>query len=201
MPKFTEQEKERVRESLLVKGKELFIQYGLAKTSIDDIILACGIGKGTFYKFFASKEELYYAILKNEEEVRKLLIGKLLGESLSPKELLTSFFIASFRYADENPFFQRVFQDGEHERLVRKLPKHLAEELAYEDTAKGIEAVQALMHKGILPKQDPAVVVGIMKAVMLLRFHKDKIGEPLFDQVIEKIIDYVTDGMIKDTRE
>jgi len=54
MAKFTENEKEQIRQCLLTKGKELFIQYCLDKTSIDDLVQACGIAKCSFYKFFSS---------------------------------------------------------------------------------------------------------------------------------------------------
>ncbi|WP_028401658.1 TetR/AcrR family transcriptional regulator [Ectobacillus panaciterrae] len=198
MPKFTEKEKEHIRQSLLLKGKELFIKYGLAKTSIDDIILACGIGKGSFYKFYPSKEELYYEILKNEEEVRDTLLSELLRENLPPKELLASFFHTSFQLVEENPFLQRVFQDDDHERLVRKLPKQMIEELSKEDTERGIYAVNVLIGRGVLPKEDPQVIVGIMKAVMMMRFHKEKIGENVFPKVMEKIIEYVAEGLTKE---
>ncbi|KPD10050.1 TetR family transcriptional regulator [Aneurinibacillus migulanus] len=198
MPKFTEQEKENIRRAILIKGKELFIKYGLAKTSIDNIVLACGIGKGTFYKFFSSKEELYYEILKNEEEVRETVLNELFRENLSAKELLVSFFHTSFQLVEENPFLQRVFQDGEHERLVRKLPKHIVEEFSKDYTERGIQAVTILMERGILSKEDPEVIVGIMQAIMRIRLYKEKIGNDLFPKVMDKIIEYVAEGLTKE---
>ncbi|MED0673901.1 TetR/AcrR family transcriptional regulator [Aneurinibacillus aneurinilyticus] len=198
MPKFTEEEKEHIRQSLLVKGKELFVKYGLAKTSIDDIILACGIGKGTFYKFFPSKEELYYEILKNEEEVKKTVLNELFREKLSPKELLTSFFHTSFQLVEENPFLQRAFQDGEHERLARKLPKHIVEQFSKEYTERGIQAVNILIERGVLPKEEPEVIVGIMQAIMRMRLYKEKIGNDVFPKVMDRIIEYVAEGLTKE---
>ncbi|HEK9103967.1 TetR/AcrR family transcriptional regulator [Bacillus pfraonensis] len=197
MPKFTDQEKEQIRQSLLIKGKELFIQYGLAKTSIDDIILACGIGKGTFYKFFSSKEELYLEILKNEEEVRETVLNELFRENLPPKELLSSFFHRSFELVEKNPFLQRVFQNDEHERLSRKLPEKMFE---FSETHKkrGIHAVKILMDRGVLPKNDPQIIVGIIQAVMMIRLHQQEIGYEVFPKVMEQIIEFVSEGFTKE---
>lgn len=107
MPKFTEQEKEQVRQSLLIKGRELFIQYGLAKTSIDDVILACGIGKGTFYKFFASKEELYFEILKNEEEVRETVLFE---KICLQRNCWLLFSAPHLNWSRRTPFFNAFFK-------------------------------------------------------------------------------------------
>ncbi|MBY0595390.1 TetR/AcrR family transcriptional regulator [Bacillus bingmayongensis] len=194
MPKFTEQEKEQIRQSLLEKGRELFIQYGLAKTSIDDIVLACGIAKGSFYKFFSSKEELYFEILKNEEEVRETVLNQLFQEKLSSKELLSSFFHTSFQFVEDNPFLQRVFQNGEHERLMRKLPNEMMEFSQY-NMERGALAINTLIDRGVLPKDDPQVITGVIQAVMMLRLHKDEIGGELFPKVMDKLIDYVSEGL------
>lgn len=196
MPKFTEQEKEHIHQSLMEKGRELFIQYGLAKTSIDDIIQACGIAKGSFYKFFQSKEELYFEILKNEEEVRETVLSELFRENLPPKELLTSFFHTSFKFVEDNPFLQRVFQNDEHERLTRKLPQQMMKFNKWQ-TQRGIDAIQILMERGVLPQENPEVIVGVIQAIMMLRLHKEEIGTDLFPKVMDKLIDYVTIGLTK----
>ncbi|MFO1444510.1 TetR/AcrR family transcriptional regulator [Bacillus sp. Bva_UNVM-123] len=199
MPKFTEQEKEQIRQSLLIKGKEIFIKYGLTKTSIDDIVLACGIGKGSFYKFFSSKEELYYEILKNEEEIRETVLNELFREKLSPKELLASFFHTSFELVEENPFLQQVFQNDDHERLNRKLPEQMLE-FSKENTERGIHAVNMLMERGVLPQDDPKVIVGIIQAIMMIRLHKHEIGEDVFPKVIAQIIEFIAEGFTKEAK-
>jgi len=197
MAKFTESEKEQIRQCLLTKGKELFTQYGLAKTSIDDLVRACGIAKGSFYKFFSSKEELFYVILNNQEEITNRLMGEHLSENLSPGELLSSFLHLAFQMADENPLLQQWFRDGEHERIIRKLPKHLQENFSQAHTQKGIFFVQTLMQRGVLKEQDPEVINGVLHAVMLLRLHKEELGKDIFSKIVDLIIDYIAEGLTK----
>lgn len=197
MSKFNENEKEQIRQCLLTKGKELFIQYGLSKTSIDDLVQACGISKGSFYKFFSSKEELFYVILQNQEEISNRLIGEHLKENLPPKELLSSFFQIAYKMADENPLLQQWFQDGERERIVRKLPQHLIEGFSREQDKKGVIFVQALIRQGVLKDQDPEVINGVMRAVLMLRLFKEQLGSDLFPKIMDVIIDYVAEGLTK----
>jgi AcrR family transcriptional regulator len=197
MSKFNENEKEQIRQCLLTKGKELFIQYGLSKTSIDDLVQACGISKGSFYKFFSSKEELFYVILQNQEEISNRLIGEHLKENLPPKELLSSFFHMAYKMADENPLLQQWFQDGERERIVRKLPQHLIEGFSREHDKKGVVFVQALIRQGVLKDQDPEVINGVMRAVLMLRLFKEQLGSDLFPKIMDVIIDCVAEGLTK----
>lgn len=195
MAKFTESEKEQIRECLLTKGKELFIQFGLAKTSIDDLVQACGIAKGSFYKFFSSKEELFYIILNKQEEVSSRMIGEHLSKNLPPRELISSFLHMAFQLADENPLLQQWFQDGERERIIRKLHRHLIEEFSQDHTEKGILFVQSLMQRGVLMEQDPEVINGVLHAIMLLRLHKEELGKDLFPRIMDVIIDYIAEGL------
>ena len=50
------------REELLDAAQQLFLDKGIAATSIDDIASAADVAKGTFYLYFPSKEALLAAI-------------------------------------------------------------------------------------------------------------------------------------------
>jgi AcrR family transcriptional regulator len=50
------------REELMDAAERLFLDQGIAATSVDDIVAAAGVAKGTFYLHFASKEELLAAL-------------------------------------------------------------------------------------------------------------------------------------------
>ena len=54
----TEQEKDLQQQRICKSAKELVLLYGVKKVSVDDIIRAAGVGKATFYGYFASKEAL-----------------------------------------------------------------------------------------------------------------------------------------------
>ncbi|MCJ8012272.1 TetR/AcrR family transcriptional regulator [Paenibacillus sp. KQZ6P-2] len=69
MPKgLNEYEKQEITNSLIEQGKILFSELGFQKTSINEITKKVGIAPGTFYKFYNSKEELYFEILEREED-------------------------------------------------------------------------------------------------------------------------------------
>jgi TetR/AcrR family transcriptional repressor of nem operon len=51
------------REAILAAAMELMHVRGYQSTSLDDVLRESGVGKGNFYHYFRSKEDLGYAIL------------------------------------------------------------------------------------------------------------------------------------------
>lgn len=63
------------KQSLLESALSLFIEHGFANTTIQMILDHSGVSKGTFYKFFHSKEDCLYAIL-NQRIQEDILIRR-----------------------------------------------------------------------------------------------------------------------------
>jgi len=53
-----ERTRRAVRDELTQLAKELFVEKGYDETTIDDLAAAAGMSKRTFFRYFASKEEL-----------------------------------------------------------------------------------------------------------------------------------------------
>lgn len=65
---FDEHEKEAIRASIVRTGLDYFTKYPFEAVKIEEIAKAVGIGKGTFYRFFESKETLLVACTMAYEE-------------------------------------------------------------------------------------------------------------------------------------
>ncbi|HEX6245131.1 MAG TPA: helix-turn-helix domain-containing protein [Polyangiales bacterium] len=55
-------------EGLLAAAEQLFLQRGIEDVSIDDITRQAGVAKGSFYRYFPSKEALVRAMLAPSHE-------------------------------------------------------------------------------------------------------------------------------------
>ncbi len=69
------------REPILRNASRLFSEKGYRGTTVDDIVQATGIAKGTFYIYFKSKEDLLIEVIKNlisqtVEEIERSLAGE-----------------------------------------------------------------------------------------------------------------------------
>jgi len=53
-----------VKERILGKAQELFLQYGIRSVSMDDIANSLGMSKKTLYQYYADKDELVDAVVE-----------------------------------------------------------------------------------------------------------------------------------------
>ena len=69
-----------LRETVLRQASELFGSHDFAMVSVDQVALRAGVGKGSIYRQFGSKEELYAAVVidgfeRLQNEIRGALSG------------------------------------------------------------------------------------------------------------------------------
>ncbi|MBS7526437.1 TetR/AcrR family transcriptional regulator [Fusibacter paucivorans] len=73
---FEEAEREKLRGALIEAGIRFFSEMPYERVKIEAIAKAVGIGKGTFYRFFDTKEALFVACTMAYEEVMQAQILK-----------------------------------------------------------------------------------------------------------------------------
>lgn len=106
------QDKDIQKEKLLLKGKELLILYGIRKTSIEDIMKAVNMAKGSFYMYYESKEDFFFELIMKlhkdwffqaEETFSKFEGAKLKDcvREFIKQRFISPEFTAFFRYHDE----------------------------------------------------------------------------------------------------
>jgi len=77
------------KEKLLEAAAMVFSQNGYARSTIADVAQQAGIGKGTVYGYFASKEELFFALFNWYGEQAMPEIDH--GQSSSAREIMLIF--------------------------------------------------------------------------------------------------------------
>ena len=75
--------KSQKRKKIVDKAWELFAKNGYEETKVEDITKDLGISKGSFYTYFATKDELLYEVL---EKIKKEVIGNL--ENINVNQML-----------------------------------------------------------------------------------------------------------------
>jgi AcrR family transcriptional regulator len=78
---------------ILEAADNLLHRFGYSKTSLDDIAKEAGLGKGTIYYYFESKEEIFIAVAKQHSEKYFLLIK----ESIAAEKTFADKFATSIR--------------------------------------------------------------------------------------------------------
>jgi len=194
---FSDKEKELIKNKLIEMGKELFARYGLRKTSIEDLTKAVGIAQGSYYNFFQSKEELYFEIMEQEELYMKsrLLSTHKVEESLT-RESLEAFLADAFGMIDKSTFIKKM--NGEdYELLVRKLPEERIAKHIETDSDILTPMITMWQKQGAVIDRKPEVIGGLLRAVFTLALHKKEIGEDIFQEVLELLIELIAQGIVK----
>ncbi|MFH5801130.1 TetR/AcrR family transcriptional regulator [Haladaptatus sp. CMAA 1911] len=200
MPTFTEEKKKQVRESLRNTGHELFAQYGVRKTTISELTEAAGIGTGTFYQYYDSKEELYVDIL---EEYNKELIPRLLQNSVEayddPEMAITALLEETLDEFESNPLLKRIIIEDE----VSYIRNQISDEEISEKRNSTIEVflpyIEHWYDEGKVVGTDPESIVHSIRAVARIVHQKEQIGEERYPQVRDTLIAAVAAGLTRDS--
>ena len=95
----------RNRKRVLDAAKKLFDERGIAAVTLDDVVAAAGVGKGTLFRRFGDKAGLAVALLDEQERTlqEEILTGPPpLGPGASPVERLVAFVRAYVAYVADN---------------------------------------------------------------------------------------------------
>ncbi|MGG3307273.1 TetR/AcrR family transcriptional regulator [Paenibacillus lautus] len=125
MPKIvTEHEKDMVREAMFTQGIELIRKKGVKRITVEDITSATHIGKGSFYSYYNSKEELLFSIIKKSESRMFERVEAVLSENANLNERLVKVLKEIYLAADSIVLY---VSPTDIELLLRKLPAEVAD--------------------------------------------------------------------------
>lgn len=102
---------EIVKQEIVLKAQQLFRQFGLKKTTMDEIALACGKAKSTLYHYYKSKEEVFEAVVKMEITNLRLIVKNKVDKVKTVKEKMYVYFIT---------FHQEVINKINLYRIIKK---------------------------------------------------------------------------------
>ncbi|HEX6971698.1 MAG TPA: TetR/AcrR family transcriptional regulator [Limnochordia bacterium] len=99
----TETARTQIRRTLLEAGMRLFSTQGYGATTVDQITAAAGVAKGTFYNYFASKEDLALTVLVDHLSEIEQRFDQLLKGHPTTRERLAVLFDHLLPWIEQNP--------------------------------------------------------------------------------------------------
>ena len=188
MPKcYSDQEREYIKKRLKEEAAACMGQFGIRRTTVDELVKRVNIPKGTFYLFYKSKELLLFDVIQEQHELvnQKLYkaISEVADQSLSA-EKLTDMIYEFYKMTEEMPIF-RLMDSEEIELLVRKLPREVVEAHLQDDTDT-IQKMFALL--SVKKEVDVKVMSAAFHAIYYATLHKKEIGEEEYDQALRMLI-------------
>ena len=150
MPKaFDAREKAAIRDALMRVGLEHFERHGVRQARVEDICREVGIAKGSFYSFFASKEELFMTIVEAREAVHMAdMLAFIDAPQRNPRRRAEGFFDLIMAKLETDPVLNLVLAHGELQHLVLKLGPERFEAGQRRDRAFARRAAQRWQRAG-----------------------------------------------------
>lgn len=138
-----------------------FAENGFHPTSVSDIVDGVGVGKGVFYWYFPSKDDLLLEILRDSLFDLRRCQEAAIAEAADPLQRIELGVAASLRWSAANaPVIKLVMFGWTEEVFTRALEKGRRVSIA--DTARH---VRDAMDAGLIPAGDPELLATAVRGI------------------------------------
>lgn len=196
MPKIVnESEKKKVLEAIYKNTIELIKEKGLRAVSVDNITQRVCMAKGSFYKYYQSREICLYEVIKHSENEVFDRLESTLSESSPNRELLIKG-LHEIYLADDSIALYVTPKDVEW--LMRKLPPEYTER----ERKKAEDFLERTMYiMGINPTTfNTGILIHLMDSLAFIASRKDISHDnaekkKAMELIVHTIADYLMGGI------
>lgn len=107
---------------ILAAAAEVFAKHGYRGCEVQDVVLRAGVGKGTVYRFFPSKEALFLATLRHGLDQLRALTQAAVEDQADPLDKVRAAVRAYVRFFETRPEMVELFIQERAEFRDRSKP-------------------------------------------------------------------------------
>ena len=125
--------KEEYRKRIITTAGDIFSRYGFKKTTMDEIANGLKMGKSSIYYYFASKEEIFEAVVLNEANILRNELTKAIKSVESPIDKMRNYvFVRMKSFEKLSNYYNAIFDKNlDHFNFIETVrSKYDREELA-----------------------------------------------------------------------
>jgi len=149
------------RDRIETAAMQLFVEKGVAETTVRDIAQSVGLSEGALYRHFTGKDELVWQLFERNYTEFAGRLGTLAAAESGTREKVAAMIRGFCQAHDENPILFRFLVFTQHGQLGR-----LAE-----TTPTPVSVMRAVIERGIasgeIPKQEPDLATAFVFGVVL----------------------------------
>lgn len=188
MPRaFNEQEAQVILSSLQSVAADLFARQGVSKTSIEDIIRPVRIAKGSFYKFYPSKEALFFELIEGvQNRVRQPLITTTPHQNKRGKKQFETLLLDAVSIIKREPLLRFLGSSDELMQVARKVPLATLKQ-HQDDDRQFIADLVSLWNRKKKPPTDEKVAAHF-SLLLLIQYNDTLLGDTLYPHAESAII-------------
>jgi AcrR family transcriptional regulator len=160
------------RREILAAAAAVFAGKGFHAALMDEVAARAGIGKGTIYRYFPSKEELFFSILDNGMEELQAALVAAGGARQEPDRKLRTMVAAMADFMARNQPLMRLLPEIGHDEIKKRhgrIREHnkAVVALVAKDIAEG-------MKTGVFRRGDARLWARLITIMTQAAFHRCK---------------------------
>ena len=117
------------RQRILDAAREVFFRDGFMDANLDEVAQGAGVAKGTLYRYFESKADLYVAILSDNGQIFEARLGDAAATPGSAAERIRELGRFYFRHWTRNRDYFRIFWALDNQEMIGGLPDEVVGEV------------------------------------------------------------------------
>ncbi len=189
---------ERRREEILDVAAKVFAEYGYPRTDVQVIADRVGVGKGTIYRYFPTKQELFLAAVDRGMSRLRAELDAVIHEGLDPLELIAKGIRTYLAFFDTHPEHVELIIQERAEFKDRKKPTYF--ERGEASVEKWVSLLRELITEGRvrqIPVERVREVVGdLLYGTMFTNYFAGR--RDSLEKQSQDIVDIVFHGILRD---
>ncbi len=101
-----ENNKSSIRKGLLEEARRLFSTKGYEHTTVADIVTRCGIGRGTFYNYYADVKDIFNAVIVQKTIDVQMVIQEARQDCTTIYDFLYTSFLSYFDFVSQDEMIE-----------------------------------------------------------------------------------------------
>lgn len=184
-----------IKSDIFKHGKAMFSTKGFKKTNIKEIAQSAGIGVGTFYNYYSSKEQLFLEIYIQENENLKKSLIESIDLDQEPVKVINQLIMGNAEAIHSNPILKEWYNQDFYKKLEQYYQNEGSKNIdSFRDFY--MELFKKWKAQGKIREDiDEELLPVFFDSLVYIDTHKDDIGIQHFPQVIQYLAEFIMQGL------
>lgn len=189
--------RDKTKEKIMAVASKMFARYGFQKTTVDEIARTAHKAKGSVYYYFASKEDLFKAVVEQEIGILKTGLTRVIVDSSDATSMIRNYMLHRMILMKEAVNYHETlkadfFEEYEFLAQNRENFTRFETELMKAVLDRGVRENKFLIQDTLATAQ---VIILAMKAIEIPFYLQHKIA--VYEETIIELIDILVKGLEK----
>src|SRR5438093_3391470 len=169
-----------LRDRMLRAAETIFARRDYHEVQMDDVVEACGVGKGTLYRYFPSKQQLYFAVMFDGIQRLRGELEAAVGTEEPPAQKVRRIVHRTLAFFWDRRFFFSLIHRSEH-----KVTGEAREWFRYRGALSRVirETLEAAVAAGHVRRIDTRIATEMLLGMMN--------GVKRFSVAVDRLVDLV----------